>query len=381
MKKDIPKVLEVCVDLDGGGIDRYLFNYCIRISNIHFDYVVVDNRKGMLEPLLEEKGSKIYRVPTISKNPWKYYQAIKSCMMRKNYDAVHVHLGHKSFIALMAAKRCGIKTRIVHAHIAFVPENRIKKTVRYFCTVLTKWFATDLCACGIDAAKWVWGEKAYNENRVRVINNAIETRRFAFSEEKRRKKRKELQITDHVHVIGHVGRISDQKNQLRLLSIFENLLKLDPTAILLMVGQGEMQKEVENEITRLNLQSNVKILGIRNDVSELLNAMDIFVFPSKYEGLPFTLIETQCNGLMSICSDSITELVKVSDRVEFVPLAASDDIWVEKIIEAVDYGHKSSAEEQVVKAGYSIENEVKNLKDFYMARIKNNGRSGNGGSK
>lgn len=375
MKNNKPQILEVCVDLDGGGIDRYLFNYCTRINDIHFDYTVVNNRKGILEPLLEERGSRIYRVPTITKNPFKYYRAIKACMTEKKYDAVHIHLGYKSFIALMAAKRCGIKTRIVHAHIAFVPENKVQRIVRYICTLLTKWYATDLCACGIDAAKWVWGEKSYRENKIRVINNAIETSRFRFSESKRKEKREELQIDGNVHIIGHVGRISDQKNQMRLLSIFSRYLIRDPSAQLLMIGQGEMQEKIENEIKRLNLQSHVKMLGIRNDVSELLNVMDVFTFPSKYEGFPFTLIETQCNGLMCICSDSVTELVKVTDQISFVSLNDDDDIWVQKIVEVMDEGHTISTEKQVTEAGYNIDIEAEKLNEFYMTRIaQNNGR-------
>lgn len=375
MNEKKTKILEVCVDLDGGGIDRYLFNYCTRIDNIHFDFTVVDNRKGMLEPLLEEKGSKIYRVPTITKNPWKYYKAIKSCMLGKGYDAVHVHLGYKSFIALIAAKQCGINTRIVHAHIAFIPENRLQKIARRIFTVLTKWYATDLCACGIDAAKWVWGNTAYKQNKVRIINNAIETGKFRFSLEKRAEKRKELHIYDNVHVIGHVGRISDQKNQIRLLSIFSNLLKRDPSALLLMIGQGEMEKDIETEIKRLHIQSNVRMLGIRNDVSELLNAMDVFVFPSKYEGLPFTLIETQCNGLMALCSDSVTELVKVSDRVKFISLQDSDSIWVQNIMEAINTGHKKDSEKLVTEAGYNIEVEARKLERLYITSILHNNRS------
>lgn len=363
------RILEVCCDLDGGGSDRYVFNYCTRIKDIHFDYSAVDNRRGMLEPLLEEKGSSVYHVPQIKKGPIKYYQSVKRIMKNGQYDAVHVHLGHKSFLALLAAKRIGIKVRIAHAHIAFVPENIAQKLIRRISTFITKLLITDYAACGVDAAKWVWGQE-YNKGNVTVINNAIETSKFSYSCEMREKIRESFGINDDVTVIGHVGRLSDQKNQLRLLEIFQEMMKIKSNIMLVLIGHGEMENEIKQKIRELGINEKVLLLGIRNDVQDLLNMMDVFVFPSKYEGLPFTLIETQCNGLRCICSDTVTSLVKVSDMITFMSLNDTSSEWAKEALELAKMGHSPSARDMVVLAGYDIDEEAQKLAAYYKGCIQ-----------
>ena len=367
------RFLEICCDLDGGGSDRYVYNYCTRINNIHFDYSAVDNRRGILEPLLEEKGSLVFHVPQIKKGPIKYYKTIKSYIKSGNYDGVHIHLGHKSFLALLAAKKSNVKTRIVHAHIAFVPENPIQRGIRFISTLATKHLATDLAACGVDAAKWVWGKKTYEYGKVRVINNAIETKQYAFDQSKRIHLREQLGIQEQQVVVGHVGRLSEQKNQIRLLEIFAELQKICGNAVLIMIGQGEMEKEIQEKIIELNIANSVKMLGVRKDVADLLNIMDVFVFPSKYEGLPFTLIETQCNGLRCLCSDTVTSLVDITGIIQFVSLDESNEKWAEKALQEVQKGRMIGAREKVVEAGYDIDMEALKLEQYYKDCIKRAG--------
>lgn len=361
----------MCVDLDGGGIDRYLYNYCSRIDGIEFDFAIVDSKKdGILEPALREMGCEIFRVPRITDGIKANYRALKEIMTAKQYDAVHVHLGYKSFVALKCAKDCGIKTRIVHAHIANVPESRKEKAIRTVSTRITKFYATDLAACGIEAAKWVWGKREYEKNRVTVHNNAIETEKYVYSEENRKRHRAELGISEGTLAVGHVGRLCDQKNQLRLLDIYNEIHKVRPDSCLLLVGRGEQDNEVSTKAAQLGLADSVKLLGVRDDIPSLLSAMDVFVFPSKYEGLPFTLIETQCNGLPAVSSDAVTLQVKVSDRIEFLPLAESDDTWCAAALKSADAGRRSEARDDVVRAGYDIVVESKKLKKYYTELIQ-----------
>lgn len=369
------RILEVCCDLDGGGSDRYVYNYCTRIKDIHFDYSAVSNRNGILEPLLRANGSLVFHVPQIKKGPIKYYRIIKSYIREGKYDAVHIHLGHKSFMALIAAKRCGVRARIVHAHIAFVPENIIQSIIRHISTVITKLYATHLAACGVDAAKWVWGEKEYKNGNVRVINNAIETKKFAFNPEKRIYLRNQFGFHDNQVIVGHVGRLSDQKNQLRLLDIFAEMLAINKDTILVMVGQGELEHEVKEKIVQLDISNNVKMLGIRDDVADILNMMDIFVFPSKFEGLPFTLIETQCNGLRCLCANTITSLVDITGIIKFISLSESNKRWAEIAYEEVQKGRMIEAREKVVEAGYDIDEEAVKLEQYYKECIKEQGNN------
>ena len=364
------RILEVCVDLDGGGIDRYLLNYCSRIPEIQFDFAVVDNKIGILEPQLEALGCHIYRVPRQSHGVRANYNAIKKILTDNRYDAVHVHLGYRGAVALWCAKRCGVKTRIVHAHIAAEPESTKQRMIRKVFTALVKGLATHLAACGVDAAKWVWGSRTYTKGKVTIHNNAIETSKYAYSVETRTAVRADLGLGDDTLVVGHVGRLSAQKNQLRLLDIFGEIHRMRPDSVLLLVGRGELDDDIRRKVEEMGLSDAVRLLGVRDDVPRLLSAFDIFVFPSTHEGLPFTLIETQCNGLPAVSADTVTPLVKLGDDVEFLSLAQSDKIWAQVAIAAAERGHDSSGSRRVADAGYDIDREAARLRDYYTKTIE-----------
>ncbi len=361
------RVLEVCVDLDGGGIDRYLLNYCSRIKDIHFDFAIVENGKvGVLEKDILAMGSNIYRVPRQTLGIKENYKALKKIMTENKYDAVHVHLGYKSAVALLCAKNAKIKARACHAHIAYEPENTKQKILRKVFTLLTKALATNLLACGIDAAKWVWGEKEYEQGKIWVQHNAIDTKKFAFSEEKRENARKDLGIEGGCFAVGHVGRLCEQKNQLRLVDIFKEILKKNPNAHLFMVGRGHLEDAIKERIKEHGIEEKVTLLGIRDDVSSLLNAFDVFVFPSTHEGLPFTLIETQCNGLYAVSADTVTDEVKLGECVKFLSLEDSDELWAREALELSKAGHKASELDNVISSGYDIDTEAEKLRKYYF---------------
>lgn len=363
-------ILQVCVDLDGGGVDRYLYNYCTRIDNIHFDFVKVDRGiTGFLEPLLEERGSIIYKVPRINGNIKRNYEILKDIMTRNCYDAVHVHLGYMGFLALKCARDCGIKTRIVHAHSAYEPENFKMYLKRKFFTLLTKKYATHLAACGIDAGIWTWG----NQENVKVINNAILIDKYKFSESVRDRVRKEMQLNEETLVFANVGRIGFQKNQQRLLEIFAEIKKTVENCQLWLIGNREYSdSEWEPRKKELGIENDIKELGVRTDVQELLNAMDVFVFPSRYEGLPFALVETQCNGLPCLCADTVTKYLKVGENLEFLSLEESNEMWASKAINLANRRHDGSGYKDVVEAGFDLDTEAKILSEYYIATIMEN---------
>ena len=364
------RILEVCVDLDGGGIERYLLNYCSRIPDIQFDFAAVDSKIGILEPQFEALGCHIYRVPRQSYGVKANYNAIKKILAENTYDAVHVHLGYRGAVALWCAKRCGVKTRIVHAHIAAEPESKKQRIIRKAFTILVKRLATHLAACGVDAAKWVWGEKAYAKGKVIVHNNAIETAKYAYSEEARAAVRADLGIDADTFVVGHVGRLCSQKNQLRLLDVFAEIHRKRPNTLLLMVGRGELDEIISRKAEDMGLKENVRLLGVRDDVPQLLSAFDTFVFPSTHEGLPFTLIETQCNGLPAVSADTVTPLVKLGEDVEFLSLSQSDTVWAQAALTAAERGHDPAGARRVADAGYDIDREAVRLRDYYVQAIE-----------
>lgn len=362
------KVLEICVDLDGGGIDRYLFNYCSRISGVEFDFAVIDSgKKGILEDEIAKLGSTIYRVPRLRSGIMKNYFAMKQIISQGGYDVVHSHLGYWSVFSLFAAKRCGVRKRIAHAHIANEPESKRKSYLRKCLTLATKMLATDLTACGVDAAKWVWGRE-YEKGKVTIQNNAIDAKVFAYSEVRRVEARRELNLSETSLVVGHVGRLCPQKNQSRLIDIFASLKEMRDDAVLLLIGRGgdSYSEDLQAKIGKLNLGDSVRLLGVRDDVSLLLNAMDVFVFPSEYEGLPFTLIETQCGGLPTVSSDCLTRQVRLTGAVEFMPLSGSNEQWAKAAVLAAQKGRDENAAISIASAGYDINEEAKKLKQFYL---------------
>ena len=363
------KVLEICTALDGGGVDRYLLNYCSRIKDVHFDFVVVDGKEGILEAPLKELGFGIFRVPRLTKGVVKNYSALKKIMKEGKYDVVHSHLGHKSIIALWCAKMCGINVRITHAHIAFVPENAVSKMIRKVCTAVTKRLSTGLIGCGVDAGIWLWGKKDYDLGKVTVLNNAIETEKYAFSKDASEELRRELNLGDAL-VFGSIGRISMQKNQTFALETFNEIVKLHPNSVMIFIGRGEREEELRKRACELGIEDKVRLLGIRDDVPRLLSVMDVMLFPSLYEGLPFTLVEAQCNGLYTLCSDTVTDLVKYSDTIVFKGLECSYKEWAEHAIRLSSKGHLESGREETISAGYDIDCEAEKLKEYYVKKVK-----------
>ena len=364
------RILEIGIDLDGGGTDRYMYNYCTRIEDIDFEFASVISKDGMLEKTLKEQGYKVHKYPRMKSGLYANFKAYYNIIKNGHFDVVHAHLCNWSFVSMFAAMLCGVKVRIAHAHFANVPETKKQHLLRRISTWLTKLFATDLAACGDDAGKWMWGEKYFNSGKVVVHNNAIESNRYRYDSHKRKIKRQEFDIGNNTLVVGHVGRISEQKNQIRLVHIFNSIHKKVPNSILLMAGHACDDYPIDAAIKELGLMDSVKMLGTRSDVSELLNAMDVFVFPSLFEGLPFTLVETQCNGLPCVCSDTVTSQIKFTDLIYFLSLNDSDEQWAKTSVEAAQGTHKADSYKYMITAGYDLNTQSSKLKDYYLERIK-----------
>ena len=362
------RVLQICTALDGGGVDRYLLNYCTRIPEIAFDFIVIDTgKKGILESELEKQGT-VYRIPRLKNGIRKNYAALRAIMSQTHYDAVHVHFGYKGVVALLCAKRCGIKVRIVHSHWAAQPQTALQAVLRHALTFVTKRLATALAACGEDAARWMWGARALRRGKVSLQNNAVDTAQFQFSPAQRRQMRQTLQVSEDTLLVGHVGRLCEQKNQLRLLDIFHLLHQQQPQSRLLLIGRGGQEQEICQKIDRLGLHDCVQLLGVREDVPMLLNALDVMIFPSLFEGFPVALVETQCNGLPIVCSDSVTASIKMSESVSFLSLRDSDQVWVDAALEA-SKNRRYDGVEQLCRCGYDLNTEAQKLKQYYFQQI------------
>lgn len=296
------------------------------------------------------------------KNQLAYYMELCSILNEKHYDILHAH-GNSATLAveMLAAKKCGVPIRIAHSHNTTCVHKTFDKLLRpvFYSTY------THGIGCGIEAGRWL-----FRNHKHEVIKNGIALDRFTYDEKKRNNARQKLQVQGK-YVIGHIGRFTDQKNHDFILSIFKEYLK-QKNAILLLVGDGPRESEISQLVQKMNLDKNVIFYGATEDTASLYSAMDVFLFPSKFEGVPLTLLEAQANGLPCVISDKISTEVNLTDLVSVVSL---DDIgpWVEKLdVPDFDRGKRSEeAIRQLTQAGYAIDSVVYQIDKLYKDAIAN----------
>ncbi len=355
------RILEITSELDGGGVDRLLYDYCSRMTDdIKFDFVVTSKTEGILEQPLKDLGCNVYHISQIREGLKQHNNELRKILTDNHYDIIHDHSGYKAWCNLSVAKKCGVAVRVAHSHQAFMTETLKQKIMRILSTPITKMYATELFACGNDAAKWMWGKAAFNRGKVYIMKNAIRAESFEFSAENRESIRQEYNIADKF-VIGNVARFTYQKNHEFLVQIFAEIKKVRNDAVLMLVGRGELENDVKKQVEELGLSDSVLFMGVRNDVPDLLNAMDVFVLPSRFEGLGMVYVEAQFNGLKTFASDVVPKEVNITGNLLFLPLD-NIKLWVNAIIQS-DYKRCDFVSNEI--AEYTIDVAVSKLKKKY----------------
>lgn len=361
------RVLQEVATMDVGGVERLLYDYYNHLNDreIVFDFVIFDREKeGIFEKSLREKGCRFHRVPRVKGAGLSYIRALWRVLKEGHYQVVHAHRGSRSFFVLFLAWATGVPVRIVHSHVAYEPDaNIIKHLKTVVFKRLCRLFATDLFACGDDAARFMWGTS--DPDKVRKMTNAIDTKRFHHALAAREKMRQSLGISDEF-VLGTVARIDLQKNPLYLLKIAEAVQKGGKKAVLLIVGTGPMEQEVKERACEMGLEGFVRFLGVREDIPELLAAMDLFLLPSLFEGLPVTLMETQASGLPALVSDRVTREMDKVGLIRFLPLEDDVSGWSDAIMDARINGERCAYAQKVLDAGYDISDQAHKLGSFYL---------------
>lgn len=368
------RILHENVIMDPGGIEALLMNVYRHIDRekVQFDFLVHRPEKAFYEDEIEALGGRIYRTPKFSPFPGQYQQFKKSIeqVLREHpeYKVMHAH-AELNLWPLMVAKKLGIPTRIAHSHNA-----KTKVNLKYFFFLYEKLhikkYCTDMFMCSTPAGIWTFGEEAVRSGNVQFIKNGIETERFVYDEQLRKQKRDELGIDDKF-VVGHVGRFMQQKNHSFLIDIFEQIVLKNPNAILLLVSDGHLMDDIKDKVHNLGLDKKVLFLGNRRDVNELMQAMDVFVFPSLWEGLPLTGIEAQATGLPVVMSDVITKEVCVTENVHMMSLKDSAEKWANKILEVCSNFERKNVQQQIIDAGFDIRTTAKWLQEFYLDKYNN----------
>lgn len=364
------RVLNLFTVMDRGGAETMVMNYYRHMdrTKVQFDFLVHRQQRGAYDDEIEAMGGRIYRLcPIYPQNFSRYKREIRAFFQaHPEYRIIHSHMSELGYFAFREARRQGIPVRICHAHNA--PHGfDLKMIVRTYFKKRMMPDLTHLFMCGREAGIWLYGAK--NKDRFIMLNNAIDASAYTYDPEKRQAVREQLKLSD-AFTLGHVGRFNSQKNHPFLLEIFAALLKREPNAVLLLVGGGADQEKIQAKAQTMGLTDHIRFLGVRSDVANLMQAMDIFVFPSLFEGLPVTMVEAQAAGLPCVISNQIPpECILTEGLVEICALQSSPDTWAD-VIQTKRSFTRTDRRSEIAAHGFDIATEAVKLQEFYIHAYK-----------
>lgn len=359
-----------------GGVETFLFQHFKHMNHelIHMDFLThVKNPAFQKE--IEDIGGKFFYIPVRNKYPLKYRMTLKEFFKEhaKEYDVFWCNkcmLNNIDF--LKYAKRYQIPIRILHSHNSSNMDTGLKGKIMEQMHKRNKSkiknYVTDFWACSDYAAKWLFPTDIYSEKKYSFVPNAVDVEKFLRNDLVRTEMREQLGVKDKF-VIGHVGRFNYQKNHEFLIRIFKKVYERNQNACLLLVGTGELEDTVKQQVHDLNLENAVQFLGVRHDIAKLMQAMDCFVLPSRFEGLPVVAVEAQAAGLPCVLAcDGITKEVKVNDNLTFLKLIEPEERWQEQILECANL--KKEKHNNLENSEFEIHHASKRLEKVFQKRSK-----------
>lgn len=355
------RVLHMIAALEMGGSQALVMNLYRNIDRqqIQFDFVLDHPERDDYAAEVKALGGRIFTMPGFHGNVGEIRRAWDEFFTQHpEYRVLHSHVRSYASLYLPIAKKHGVKT-IIHSH-STSNGSGISSLVKAALQYPLRHQADVLMSCTREAGIWLFGEKACGSDRFFLLPNAVDVEKFSYNESTRRDYRQKLGL-DGKLVIGHVGRFHEAKNHLFLLESFARLVAGRPDSVLLLVGDGALRPEIEEKIEELGLQAHVILTGNRGDVAELMQAMDLLAFPSKWEGLPVTVVEAQAAGLSCLISDQITRDVDLSPLVRRLPIDDPAD-WTEAMAEPAP---RQDVCQSIVDAGFEIGESVKRLSGLY----------------
>ncbi len=369
MKKEEPiRIAHIIGKWLGGGVESVVMNYYRNIDRqkIQFDFICDNDSTNIPYQEIEKLGGRVILVPPYQKLP-QYIKELKRIFKENNYRIAHSHINTLSVFPLFAAKKARVPVRIAHSHSTTNKKEKKKNLMKQVLRPFSKIYATDYMCCSELAGRWLFGNKVYDQGKVYLLNNAIDLDKFKYDEKVRKKKRKELGISEDTLVIGHIGRFVEQKNHRFLIDIFNEVHREKENSVLLLAGQGPLMNEIQEKVRNLGLTESVKFLGQRNDANELYQVFDIFLLPSLYEGLPVVGIEAQTAGLLCCFSNDMTKETKVLEFTSFLSLNDSPKEWSDKILNLYKNHRRIDCRKEISKNGFNIQIEVKKLNKKYLS--------------
>lgn len=362
------RILQIVDSMDMGGIQTFIMNVYRHLdrTEIQFDFLVFRSNKQQFEPEIINMGGMVYKLPGRRNGLLKSIKALKDFYREHpEYTVVHYHTSSLSNLEpLVLAEKAGVPMRLLHSHNTKNSGSSIHSLLHELHKPKVKKVATNYLACGELAADWMYTGTGCREKAV-VISNGVDVKSYAYDERKRLKVRKEFNLADDCLVVGNVGRFSAVKNHEFLVSVFSELNKRVPNAALLLVGDGDLRSKIEKRVEEKGLKNKVIFCGIRNDVQDLLQAMDIYIMPSLYEGFPVSGIEAQAAGLPCYISDSVTKEVLINPNVQLISLDKSPEEWADRILKC-DHNGRYPDCSGVIRAGYDISSTTEKLCELYL---------------
>lgn len=366
------RVLQVLGKTNLGGAESRIMDLYRHMDReeVQFDFLVHYREKGYFDEEIKKLGGEIYYLPSF--RVYNYFAYKKACRAffeeHKEFAAVHGHMTSTAAIYLPEAKRAGIPLTIAHARSAGVDKG-LKGTITKFLRRKLYKKCDRMFACSDLAAAAVFGKKRYEENRVTILPNAVDTKEFLRDEEVRMQIRREYGIEDKF-VIGHVGRFHYAKNHEFLLDIFAELLKKKENAVLMLLGDGPLKEEMQQKAQQLEIADKVIFTGNQAPVAPFYQAFDFFLFPSRFEGLPGTVVEAQAAGISCLISDTITKQVKATDLVNFMSIEKSAQEWADEVMRLCEQQDSRTGCYDLSATSYDVNNQVAFYKKVYMGEME-----------
>lgn len=361
------RVLHWVYSMDLGGIQTFIMAIYRSLDKrkVQFDFLV-EKKDAYFSDEIIQLGGRIYEIPGRRQGMKKNRESLEKFFSEhKEYKAVHMHISSLSYIMpIVVAKKHGVNLRIIHSHNSNVVGkfDFVHKMIHKINQASIDRYCNKKIACSKEASKWMFNTL---EN-VLLFPNAIDSKKFSYNEDSRRKIRSEFGIKDDEILLGNIGRFSTQKNYIRLIDIFSAFHKEHPNAKLLMTGDGALRGQIREKVIEKGLSEGCIFAGNRNDCHKIFSALDAFVMPSLYEGLPVTLVEAQSSNIPCVVSDTITRDVDFEGKIKYVSLVSDDAKWVTEIEEALKISQRYDNSQVIISNSFDNGGVAQELEDIYI---------------
>lgn len=360
------RVLHILQRMEAGGTQALLMNIYRKIdrTKVQFDFLVVYKEKQFYDDEIEKMGGHVYKLsfredlnlPKFQKDLAVFFD------QHHEYKSVHCHADTVGYFCLKAAKKAGIPVRIAHSHSNGVVHD-LKLPLKFIMRKLFTIYSTDLFACSEEAGKFAFKGKEFG-----IVQNAIDSQRFIAEANIREEIRKELRV-ENKFVVGHVGRMQPEKNHDFLLNVFAEIKKKKPDAELILVGTGPLEDKIKGKVAEKSLSDCVHFLRNRKDMNRIYQAMDVFVFPSLFEGLGIVAIEAQAAGVPVVCSEGLPPEADITPIYRKLLLSDGAEKWANAALEmAQSPNAHTNMQKYVIDAGFDMDATAKNMESYYLRK-------------